>query len=82
MFDEHDMQLIDDVTCVKLWRIAKNLNQPLSDTIMHKAKPDIEMRTTVVYSFKCEILLFMARQKVLEHWQDSKRSRTILINSR
>ena len=50
----------------------KNLNQLLSDTIMHKAKPDIEMRSKVVYSLRQDskiyqdsrILLFMAIQKV------------------
>ena len=50
----------------------KNLNQLLSDTIMHKAKPAIEMRSKVVYSLRqdskiCQdsrILLFMAIQKV------------------
>ena len=48
----------------------KNLNQLLSDTIMHK--PAIEMRSKVVYSLRqdskiCQdsrILLFMAIQKV------------------
>lgn len=50
----------------------KKLNQLLSDTIMDKAKPAIEMRSKVVYSLRqdskiCQdsrILLFMAMQKV------------------
>ena len=55
LFDEHDMRLIEDGTRTKTWRITKNLNLSLTDTIMYKATPDIEMRTKVIYSFKCEI---------------------------
>ena len=55
LFDEHDMRLIEDGTRVKTWRLTKNLNLSLTDTIMHKATPDTEMRTKVIYSFKCEV---------------------------
>ena len=55
LFDEHDMRLIEDGTRVKTWRLTKNLNLSLTNTIMHKATPDIEMRTKVVYSFEAEI---------------------------
>ena len=55
LFDEHDMRLIEDGTRVKTWRLTKNLNLSLTNTIMHKATPDIEMRTKVVYSFEAKI---------------------------
>ena len=57
LFDEHDMRLIEDGTRVKTWRLTKNLNLSLTETIMHKATPDIEMRTKVVlcYLFEAEI---------------------------
>ena len=55
LFDEHDMRLIEDGARVKTWRLTKNLNLSLTDIIMHKATPDIEMRTKVVYSFEAEI---------------------------
>ena len=55
LFDEHDMRLIENGTRVKTWRLTKNLNLSLTNTIMHKATPDNEMRTKVVYSFKAEI---------------------------
>ena len=55
LFDEYDMRLIEDGTRVKTWRLTKNLNLSLTNTIMHEATPDIEMRTKVVYSFKAEI---------------------------
>ena len=55
LFDEHDMRLTEDGTRVKTWRLTKILNLSLTDTIMHKATPDIEMRTKVVYSFEAEI---------------------------
>ena len=55
LFDEHDMRLIEDGRRVKTWRLTKNLNLSLTDTIMRKAAPDIDMRTKVVYSFEVEI---------------------------
>ena len=55
LFDEHDMRMIEEGKRVKTWRITKNLNQPLTDTIMWKATPDIDMRTKVIYSFECEV---------------------------
>ena len=36
LFDEHDIKLIKDGTLVKLWMIAKNLNQILTDTIIQR----------------------------------------------
>ena len=54
LFDEHDMRLNEDGTRVKTWRLTKNLNLSLTDTIMRKVTPDIEMRTKVVYSFEAE----------------------------
>ena len=53
LYDEHDMRLIEDGRRIKTWRITSNLNQSLTDTIMWKTTPDIEMRTKVIYSFKC-----------------------------
>ena len=55
LFDGHDMRLIEDGNRVKTWRITQNLNSSLTETIMHKATPDINMRTKVVYSFECEV---------------------------
>ena len=55
LFDEHDMRLMEDGTRAKPWSLTKNLNLSLTDTIMHKAIPDIEMRTKVVYPFKADI---------------------------
>ena len=55
LFDEHDMRLIEDGTRVKTWRLTKNLNLSLTDTVMHKATSDIEMRTKMVHSFEAEI---------------------------
>ena len=55
LLDELDMQLIEDGRRVKTWRLTKNLNLSLTGTIMHKATPDIEMRTKVVYSFEADI---------------------------
>ena len=55
LFDEHEMKLAKEGRRVKTWRVTKNLNQSLTETIMWKARPDIEMRTKVVYSFKCWI---------------------------
>ena len=49
LFNGHDMRLIEDGRRVKTWRITGNLNQNLTDTIMHKTTPDIDMRTKVVY---------------------------------
>ena len=53
LFDEHDIKPIMDGTLVKLWMIAKNLNQILTDTIMHRIIKVVG------------ILLFTAKQKVL-----------------
>ena len=53
LYDEHDMRLIADGRRIKTWRITSNLNKSLTDTIMWKTTLDIEMRTKVIYSFKC-----------------------------
>ena len=55
LFDGHDMRLVEEGRQVKTWQITKQLNKPLTDTVMWKATPDINMRTKVVYSFKCWI---------------------------
>ena len=55
LYDVHDMFLLEDGRRVKTWRITKNLNQSLTDMIIWKAAPDINMRTKVVYSFECEV---------------------------
>ena len=55
LFNGHDMRLIEDGRRVKTWLLTGTLNQNLTDTIMHKTTPDIDMRTKVVYSFECEI---------------------------
>ena len=47
LFNDHDMRLIEDGTRV--------YGRPLTDTIMHKATPDIEMQMKIIYSFKSEI---------------------------
>ena len=54
LFDDNDMLLIKNGRRLKTWRHTRNLNKNLTDTIMHKATPDIDMQTKVVYSFKCE----------------------------
>jgi len=53
MFD--DMHLVKDGRRVKTWKITTRLNTPLTDTVMWKSTPDINMRTKVIYSFKCWI---------------------------
>ena len=55
LFDEHDMKMVEDGRRIKTWRLTQNLNQPLTETIMKKAQPDIDMRTKVIYSFFCNI---------------------------
>ena len=55
LFDGHDMRLIEDGRSVKTWRLTGNLNQDLTDTIMHKTTPDIDMRTKMIYSFECGV---------------------------
>ena len=53
--DADGIEKIKDGTRVKTWRVARNLNQPLMDKIISKVTPDIDMRTKVIYSFKCEV---------------------------
>ena len=55
LFDEHNMQLIEYGKPVKLCNIVKNLSLLVTDTIMQKATPDIDIDTKVIYNFKCEI---------------------------
>jgi len=55
MFDESDMHLVKDGRRVKTWKVTTRLNTPLTDTVMWKSTPDINMRTKVIYSFKCWI---------------------------
>ena len=40
IFDEHDMRLLEDGNKIKTWRLAKNLNNPLTEAIMHQITPD------------------------------------------
>ena len=63
LFDEHDMGLTEEGTRVKTWRLSKNLSLCLTDTIIHKATADIEMRNKVVYS--CEAWETVHYSKVL-----------------
>ena len=55
LFDKHEMRLIREGERIKTWKIRKELNEPLTDTVMWKATPDINMRTKVIYSFECWI---------------------------
>ena len=55
IFDEHDIKMIAEGNRCSTWRATENLNVSLTDGIMHKITPDINMRTKIVYSFKCEI---------------------------
>ena len=52
LFDGHDMRLIEDGRRVKTRQLTGNINQNLTDTIMHKTTPNIDMRTKVIYSFE------------------------------
>ena len=74
LFDGHDMQLIKDGRRVKTWRLTGNLNQNLTDTIMHKATLTLtcKQRWYIVLSVRyIEVavkLESITRQKVLlEH---------------
>ena len=55
LFDEHDIQLIGEGNRVQKWRGTKNLNVSVTDAIMRKITPVINMRTKIVYSFTCDI---------------------------
>ena len=53
--EEDDTELMENGDRVKAWKFRRNLNSPLTGTVMGKITPHVDMRVVVVYSFSCDI---------------------------